>query len=210
MKLLRLQQGTDAWLRWRHDGIGGSDIAAIMGVSPYDDATRGNVMLEKVDRIVKPSTYAMRAGLRLEPRARAMFEQRSGLQFMPTCVEHAEENWIRCSLDGIAVTGTDARGLPSGWELLEIKAPTWTAHDRILSGIVPTHFMLQVQWQLLATGLDVCHLVSITENVRFDESARLAVVRIEADAEQQAEILDAATEFWREVIEARGGVPVAA
>jgi putative phage-type endonuclease len=36
--LVDLEQGSTAWLRWRHDGIGGSDAPALMGENPWRSA----------------------------------------------------------------------------------------------------------------------------------------------------------------------------
>lgn len=196
MKIVRLQQGTDAWLQWRLQGIGGSDIAAILDVSPYEDATRANVLAEKVSGQAKPATFAMKRGVRLESGARRMFEARFRCQCPPVCVEQDDEPWIRASLDGLMQNGV----VP---QLLEIKAPNWQTHDRLLSGLVPDHFTAQVQWQLLATGADLCHLVSITEHRLFGPESKLAHVVIEADAEKQAELLEVANEFWQEVLDSR-------
>jgi hypothetical protein len=35
---VHLKQGSQEWLEWRHDGIGASDAAVIMGENPWKDA----------------------------------------------------------------------------------------------------------------------------------------------------------------------------
>lgn len=199
MNLIHLEQGSDRWRSWRCEGLGGSDIAAIMGLSPYKDASPEEVFAEKTSRQAKESTFAMRRGIRLEPRAREMVKLRFQRSFDPCCVEHGEQPWMRASLDGICL-----RGKPPA--LLEIKAPKWTDHDRILCGLVPPHFMVQMQWQMLVTGVDRCHLVSISEKFdMFKGPDLLAHVEVESDPEQQAEILDVADAFWQRVLEHRAG-----
>ena len=203
MRIVRLAQGTLEWHRWRFEGLGGSDVAAILGVSPYEDATPDAIFESKLAYRDREPTFAMRRGTRLERPAREMFGHRTGWHFEPCCVEHDDERWMRCSLDGLGQSFT------GGPELLEIKAPKWTVHDEILSGFVPEHFMVQVQWQLLVTGADLCHLVSFNDGGRFAGRDQLAHVVIEADGEKQAEILEAASAFWDRVQAARG-VAVAA
>lgn len=197
MRIVRLQQGTLEWHRWRYDGLGGSDLASILGVSPYEGCSPENVFAEKTRYVQKESTFAMRRGNRLEPIARDLFERRHGWKFDPCCVEHDDEPWMRCSLDGLMVTGV----MP---QVLEIKAPAWQTHDEVLLGFVPEHFMVQMQWQLLVTGADLCHLVSINDGGRFAGKDQLAHVVVEADGEKQAAMLDVATAFWQRVMAARG------
>src|ERR1700676_1944306 len=101
MKLIRLTQGSAPWLAWRQDGIGGSDAAAILGVSPYEDATRANLLREKVTRTEREANYPMRRGTRLEPVARALYQRVALCVAEPVCVEHSQADWMRVSLDGL-------------------------------------------------------------------------------------------------------------
>lgn len=197
MRVVRLAQGTLPWHQWRHEGLGGSDVAAVLEVSPYEGCTPEDVFAEKILFRPKEPTFAMRRGTKLEPIARDLFERRTGWRFQPCCVEHDDEPWIRASLDGLG------QEFVNGVELLEIKAPKWQDHDGILAGIVPEWFLVQCQWQLLATGADVCHLVSFNDGGPFAGKDQLAHVVIEADPERQAAILDVARMFWERVTTAR-------
>lgn len=75
MKIVHLTQGLPEWKTWRLQGLGGSDVAAIVGVSPYQDHTRAVVFAEKVHGIEREANFAMRRGNRLEPHARAAYER---------------------------------------------------------------------------------------------------------------------------------------
>lgn len=103
----------------------------------------------------------------------------------------------RASLDGICEPDN---GLP--W-LLELKCPRWETHELLLAGVVPDYFAVQVQWQLLITGLRWADVASFNNGKRFAEGDWLEVVPVEADAGLQTTLLEAAAEFWMEVIEAR-------
>lgn len=199
-----LNQGSPEWLAWRRDGVGGSDAATILGVAPFPDATRDNLLREKVGGWERPVNFAMRRGTRLEPVARAAYQEHAGCLAPPACVEHPDAPWVRVSLDGLCRHRFDAgHGLP--W-VLELKCPGWETHSAALAGVVPDHYLPQCQWQLLATGLDLLHYASFSEHSRFAAKDRLAVVPVEPDAELQARLLDECGRFWAEVLAARGSV----
>lgn len=198
--LVTLNQGLDAWRAWRRDGIGGSDIATIVGVAPFEDATRENLLREKAEGWERPTNFAMRRGTRLEPVARFASEQYRECVAPPACVEMQGAAWARVSLDGLCRFKAIPCGVP--W-VLELKVPGWEAHDLALAGMVPDYYAPQCQWQLLVTGLYRLDYVSYSENSRFAERDRLAIVSVQPDEAMQADLLHAALHFWFEVEERR-------
>ena len=48
-KEIDLEQGSDAWLNWRNDGIGASDASTIMGENQFKSADE--MLYEKKHRI---------------------------------------------------------------------------------------------------------------------------------------------------------------
>lgn len=199
--LVNLNQGSPAWKAWRRDGIGGSDVATIMGVAPWDDATRDALLREKAEGVEREANFAMRRGTRLEPVARLAYEQFRECSAPPVCVEMQGAPWARVSLDGLCRYRAIPCGVP--W-VLELKVPGWEAHDKALAGIVPDYYVPQCQWQLLVTGcLKPLDYASYSENSRFAEKDRLAVVSVAPDEAMQSELLEAALKFWFEVEERR-------
>lgn len=194
MRIVDLVQGSPAWLAWRNAGIGGSDVAAILGVSPFEDATRERLMEEKLYGRKRDTNYAMRRGTSLEPVARKLFEQRTGLVWPPMCVEDEHQTWAKASLDGINFEQQ---------AIIEIKAPNWKVHDAWLLGLVPEYYAVQMQWNMLIAGVNKCHAVSFNNGSKFAEEDHLAYVIVEADAEIQGGLIDAATAFWDELQEKR-------
>lgn len=155
-----------------------------MGVAPFEDATRENLLREKAEGWERPTNFAMRRGTRLEP----------------VCVEMQGAAWARVSLDGLCRYRAIPCGVP--W-VLELKVPGWEAHDKALAGVVPDYYVPQCQWQLLVTDLYRLDYVSYSENSRFAERDRLAVVTVWPDEAMQAELLEAAVKFWLEVEDRR-------
>lgn len=232
MKRVSHNQGSDAWKLWRRGGIGGSDIAAIIGVSPYEDATRAAVVAAKVHGIERELTQAMYRGTILEPHARSLYQTRHRVSAPPACVEHDELPWARASLDGLCASVSAGTTERLEW-LLELKCPGWETHDLVLAGIVAEHFLVQCQWQMFVTGVSRCDFVSFNPGERFtprDWSLPwktmlevrkdggtipapetwprdwLAEVRLEADRDKQQWLLGEAAVFWLEVEELRAAL----
>lgn len=207
MKLVTHTQGSDAWKLWRRGGLGGSDVATVLGLSPFEDATLENLVREKVEGWERPVSFVMRRGNLWEPRARAAYERRCSCSAPPVCVEHDDAPWMRVSLDGLCSNHAVLPSERRRW-ILELKVPNVHAHTAALAGVVPSYYRPQCQWQLLVTGLDRLDYASYSENRRYggeptpeqvarDELGdRLAIVRVLPDPELQAEILERAEAFW--------------
>src|SRR5262249_277338 len=141
MKIINLDQHGPQWLKWRQEGIGGSDAAGIMGDSPWSSA--GKVIQQKITGRGPEETARMTRGKILEPQAREKYQLLSGIGVRPVCVVHDEYEWLRASLDGLSEDGET---------VLEIKCPGPKAHYQALKGVVPHYNRAQVQQQLLITG----------------------------------------------------------
>ncbi len=103
MKIISVKQNGKEWREWRGRGLGASDAAAIMGVSPY--CTTFELWLAMTGiRAREPfneyAIVAMKRGVELEPKARALFEQKMGKKFPAESAEHDEYDFIRASFDG--------------------------------------------------------------------------------------------------------------
>ena len=158
-EVLDLQQGSAEWLRWRHDGIGASDAAALMGQNPWRSA--GALFAEKVapprygaagaqHRRRQPlpdlfGTPPVREDMGLEAQARRLYRAQHGSEVVPMCLASVERPWQRASLDGA--------DLAAG-RLLEIKCGAATYAAVAKSGQVPGHYIGQLQQTLAVTSLD--------------------------------------------------------
>ncbi len=102
MKVTPLQQDSQAWLEWRNTGLGASDAATILGMSPYQTAF--GLWEIKTGRKQPPdlsSNPNVRRGNRLEPLARKIAEKFIGEQLEPLCAAEEVDNFILTSFDGI-------------------------------------------------------------------------------------------------------------
>lgn len=200
MRIVNLQQGTLEWREWRRGGVGGSDVAAILGLSPFENATRVDLFREKVHGEQRETNFSMRRGNRLEPVARAAFERLTGIAWPAVCGEDEHTPWAKVSLDGINADHS---------EIVEIKCANWQTHEMWLHGFVPDYYLVQMQWQMMIVGCSKCHAVCFNNSSKFPPESHLAYTVVDADAERQAELLQAAEEFWNEVCAARAGAVAA-
>lgn len=188
VKIAAIAQDSRQWHDWRAQGIGGSEIAAIMGKSPFSTAYR--VFEEKVGlRDQQESNFAMERGKRLEPVARAAYEEIIGEPVQPVCVQRTDKPWLRCSLDGASMDLD---------HLVEIKVPGQSTIELARKQKLPEHYMLQVQYQMLVTGAESADFV-----VYDHATGELIIVLVERDEKLISEIEAAADEFWHDT---QGGV----
>lgn len=141
------------WLAWRRHGIGASDVAGILGLSPHSSPF--SIWAEKVGLTSGPEEDEyMEAGRWLELAIGPWFAHRTGLYIagQQTMCTHPDEPWMRCTLDGLVYDYPGAHlpsdiheGLALG--VLEIKTAGWQAWQEI-----PDHYQAQGFWQLAVTG----------------------------------------------------------
>lgn len=151
MSAVRLASTTDLsreeWLQVRSQGIGGSDIAAIVGASPWD--TPLSIYLRKVGELPeKEETEAMYWGTVLEEVVAQEYKRRHPevqVRRVNAVLQHPETPYFLANIDReIRIKGR--RPL-----LLEIKTTSaWNGgrwNDK-----VPDHVMAQVQWYMGICG----------------------------------------------------------
>jgi len=186
-----MEQQTSEWLKWRERGLGGSDIASVLGLSPYKTAYR---LLQEKRGVVKPDdkpNFAMERGNRFEPVARSHVELLSGKAWPPALVVHPVHEYLRVSLDG-----------QCGDEILEIKVPSEKLLREVQTkglGGVPDYYIVQMQLQLMCTGAKRCLFF-----IFHPEKTETASCWVEPSPQWFARIEKAAAEFWGWVTEGNG------
>ena len=94
-----LHPNTEAWLKWRSEGIGASDAPALFNCSPYNTAFE--LWQIKTGRLVKEvNTWVTGQGHTVEAKVRAMYEIDSGKSFVELLTEMKDFPFIKASLDG--------------------------------------------------------------------------------------------------------------
>lgn len=135
------------WLEWRRGGIGGSDAAAVAGLSPFSNPwmvwadKRGLLPLDRQE------DRRQRAGRLLEPVVIEWFEEDTGIDVRDrqVAVVHADHEWMRATLDGRAYQDVEGhRNPPFG--VVEVK--TSNGLDGQWTEGVPEHVHIQAQHQM--------------------------------------------------------------
>lgn len=185
------EQGSAEWLDARRGGVGGSDVAAVLGMSPW--ATPLDVWLSKQpDHDGGPPSEPMMWGHRLEPVVRDHYQaQRPGtiVETVPGVLAHPTRNWMRASLDGLAHTRDETR-------LLEVKT------SRNGFDVVPDTYVAQVQWCMAVCSLEVADVACLFAGNRYVE------FEVEADLQVQRDMSDYVGWWWAEHVVAGKPPPI--
>lgn len=188
----------DEWLAWRRGGIGGSDIAALAGLSRFSSPTflyyekRGELGDDPTEQ-----TSRMRLGRRAEAMAAAEFHDHTGLFLVgeQTWCEHAVHRHHRCTIDGFVVE-SESTWLDPNIELVvageETKCTSEFTKRWSVDG-VPLDYQAQAQWSMHVTGLDRWAVLV------FYGLADTEVVWIERDQEVVDGLVEIADRFWQQV-----------
>ncbi len=176
----QLIQGTPEWLKMRKTHIGSSDIAVIMRMSPWK--TPYQLWLEKTNRIQeKEATPWMKHGSLMETPARELYIEQTGNIVIPHVYEYEEWSVALASLDGINEKGNI---------ICEIKCPGMKTFNEALDGIIPEHYEIQIQWQLLITNASKCDYFC------YRSTDEYKLIEVLPNKELQEELLRHAKEFW--------------
>jgi putative phage-type endonuclease len=193
--------GRPEWLEWRRLGCGGSDVAAICGLSTFGSPT--SVYYDKVGLAPEqPESESMQWGRLLEKPIAEEFRERTGLYVAaPQClVIDTEHPWRRATLDGIVVETAPLRGKAEQAEWLQ----RWLHADTLLGTIeikttrdgvydeIPDRTALQVQWQLGIAELTHCWLAVL------HGGQRLEIYEIEFDELVFAQLCTIVDRFWEQ------------
>ncbi len=134
------------WLLERRAGVGASDVAGIMGRSPW--ASPYSIWTDKVGLapLDDDPTDQMLWGQYAERAVVPWFETVTGLAVTgeQRVVVHSN-GWARCTIDG---------EIPEADAVLEIKTTSDTADE--WADTIPAHYQCQAQWSMWVTGHPVC------------------------------------------------------
>lgn len=185
------------WLQARGGGVGGSDIAALLGESPYDDATPWFVWKDKTDPMWRADEQkaVQTRGQKMEPLVIAEFLLDPSI---PEGMTVRRAGLHQSRTNPILLANVDR--LTSDGGGLEAKTTTsftirsWAAEFGV--GEPPTHYVRQAQWYCLVTGRSHWWLAILVV-----DTWELLVWRIERDEDQFEYMETVASEFWRNHVE---------
>lgn len=182
------------WLLARTKGIGGSDVAGILGLSKWK--TPLQVYQEKRGEIgPQPDNEAMKWGRYLEPVVRQAYADTTGREVrVPTeMLRHPELAFMLANVDGL----TEDR------RVVEVKtARTAEGWGEPGSDEIPQAYLLQVQHYMKVTAFPVADVAVLIGGSDF------RLYEVPADPELQDMLVEAESEFWQRVVDANPPDPM--
>ena len=184
-------EDNDGWLEQRTKGVGGSDVAAIMGLSPW--RTPLQVWLEKTGREtpqdISEKPYVA-FGNTMEPVIGRWYAEQFPtftVRRVNAICQSISRPWAQASLD---YEVNDGRR----WGVLEIKTAR-TAQD--WQDGVPDYYLTQVTHYMSVTGRPFADVA-----VFFRDTCEYKVFRVERDPEDVAAVDQAVDTYWHDYVEA--------
>lgn len=179
----------------RKTGIGASEVAAVLGLSPYQ--TRFDLYCRKLDLVDQPkATAVQRRGHYFERGVAEWWSDISGrpVEWFDQTIRHQDREW--------QLSTPDAWILDDGRRdaELQVKTVNWRNvedYGEPGSDDIPVHNVLQCQWTMSTTSTSYSIVAAL---LGMDELHSYTVYR---DAEVEAVMLEQVEKFWREHVLAR-------
>lgn len=162
-----------AFLAARRKGIGGSDVAAILGISKYKTAEQ--LWLEKTGQATDDDgdNYHKRRGRMFEPVIKQLYADAHPELVLDQTIgqrEHPEFPWMLANYD--AISYGDTKNLDIMPRIVEIKAPSIGAYRKIQREGMKEEWIVQMQHYLAVSGLSlgtfVVFCAELCEQIEFD------------------------------------------
>lgn len=174
------------WLAQRKTGIGGSDAAAVLGLSKW--ATPLQVYLDKISNETNDfDSPSMKWGRILEPVIRQEYADHTGQEILKPqyeLIRHQQCPFILASLDGFTADN----------RVVEIKT---SKYDRDWgeegTDQVPQEYLIQVQHYMAVTGFQIADIAVLIGGSDF------RIYTVGADPELHLMMFEAYGAFWRRV-----------
>jgi putative phage-type endonuclease len=202
MKTINVGQGSPEWHAWRSQGVTATDMAVLLGASPYKTGWR--LWAEKTGLLPEEDLSAnplVRHGKAAEAAIRRHFEQKYDAILLPLCAESSIKPLIRCSFDGVNDHGVSAEFKGSSDKVFE-EVVSLREASKAYQVYEP-----QVQAQIFVSGKDHGYLVfGLVKEERGDAGPFLRVVDtiefiVRRDDARLAVMVERAEAFHKSVVE---------
>lgn len=184
------------WLEYRKKGIGGSDVAAIMGISPF--ATIRDLFYNKtgvqpvIQEEEESNWVAKEVGHRLEDLVAEIFSKKTGLEVFPVRImfRHPLYPFMLADVDYFV-------RMPDGtFAILECKTCNYNAKNKWDDEGIPAHYVLQVRHYLSVMNMQKAFIACLYGNNENEFVYRV----IDRDLIEEEDIIDQETYFWQEYV----------
>lgn len=190
------------WLAWRRKGIGGSDVAAALGLSPYKTAKE--LYFDKID--VEPiipgedKSIMFEIGHLLEDVVAQIFSKKTGLPVFrdQTMYQHPLFPFMLADVDRFV------REPDGSISILECKTSHYNTQFLWANGAIPRHYELQVRHYMSVMNINKAYIACLFSNNEDDFVWRT----IERDLDEEESNILQLQHFWLEYVCNRKGPPL--
>lgn len=189
----------EEWLAYRRQGLGGSDAAAVLGISPFRTAM--DLYYDKRGLPIEDDEgnwVAMEVGNLLEDLVARIFAKKTGLKiYRRKCMfQHPYYHWMLADLDFLVE-------LPDGsTAILECKTTNYNASDKWTydgKPIVPVYYESQGRHYMAVTNLNRVYFCCLYGN-NEDE---VIIRHIDRDMDYESELIALEEDFWLNNVQAQ-------
>lgn len=183
----------EEWLAYRRKGIGGSDVAALLGISPW--RTARDLYFDKLNIVAvednEDNWVALEMGHLLESLVAKIFQHRTGYKVyqIKKMFQHPQYSWMLADVDYFVE-------LPDGsTAILEIKTTNYNARDNWwLNGeeTVPVYYEAQGRHYMAVMNVDRCFFCCLYGNNEEETIIR----EIRRDESYEEEMIFLEQYFW--------------
>ena len=188
-------QSRAEWLANRQTYLGGTDIAAILGLNPYKSAY--DVYAEKVLGERSESSRKAQAGTALEPLVRQWYSEELGVTIAEAgTMRHPEYPFLAANIDGY---------IPDVcvWECKTFDFSTASKWGEPNSDEVPPHYWAQAQWYTGFTGLPYAVIVALDRG-----TMDYTCYEVKHDPCLFETMVDSGVEFWNQYVATKASPPL--
>lgn len=186
------------WKQYRKQGIGGSDVAAIMGASPFKTAL--DVYYDKTTPVVEEKLseeeqFRFDVGHSMESALSKAFQRRTGLKVVPDTKmwRHPLYPFLLANIDDGVIT-------PDGEAGVEYKSTNSHNADNWIGGF-PYAYELQVRHYMAVKNLNRWYIMGSWDN----HPGCTPIYVVERDLEIEEQIISTCQDFWENHV--LGGIP---
>ena len=187
-------ENKDQWLKWRKEGIGGSDSAAARGKGKFKSTLE--LFWEKTSSFQRePKNWeTLLCGQLLEPYARRMFSFKTGLRVieLPYMYQHPDHPFMLADLDGLVMMPDGSMAI---LECKVINAFTKKYYGTKENPKLPYQYEAQVRHYMCVMDIDVAYVIAIYGNTRNDVIIR----KVTRDIKYEKIMIEELEEFWQHV-----------
>lgn len=192
----------DQWLAWRKKGIGGSDVAAALGISPYRTARELYYDKIGVEPVVegRDMSITFEIGHLLENVVAEIFAKKTGMTV------YEDHMMYQHPLFPFMIADVDrfVRQPDGKKAILECKTAHYDVQYLWANGAVPRHYELQVRHYMAVMNIDVAYIACLFSNNEND----FVWQKIERDPDEEESIILQLKDFWENNVMKREEPPL--